>query len=475
MLLSRVIFMKRLLLAVFLLGCLHPLLAQTTPSPAPTSQSNYPELSIDTGAPVMSVDYSPDGKRIITGGQSHDISVWDAVTGERIATLKGHTDDVIAVRYSANGRYIASGGIDNSLILWDAISGDLLRRFTDHTDYVRDVAFSPDGRLIASASWDGRSMVWETFSGQKVATLDGHHDNVTSVTFNPKGTELLTSGGDQAIRAWDTKTWLPKYVLKGHTDDVWDANYSPNGRYVAGGAWDNTARVWDVETRQLIYTFPAHVSDTWSVVFSPNGQLIATGGGDNKVKIWDMATGLLVADLSGMLHTAEVEKVVFRPDGESVASVSRDGTLKVWRVPKADKRIDVCTVDAMQKWAVRGEFEKTDEYRKRMAKRDRQTELTSTDCRERILNKFSNTVDWTTFTVGAYDADNETYKLQSSLFGDQYRIKVPPRDALQVRANFAKLNFGVPAFDIEANNIVLRKVDVTIPLGESQKTYTIYR
>ncbi|RYE96757.1 MAG: hypothetical protein EOO77_40340, partial [Oxalobacteraceae bacterium] len=134
----------------FLLALLLPLgltHAQTQPAQEPAQA----RLSIQTGAPVLALAYSPDGKRIATGGQEREVVLWNAQSGERIMTLKGHTDDVVTVQFSPNGRFLASGGVDNALILWDAITGDIIRKTTDHTDYVRDVAFSPDSRLLATA------------------------------------------------------------------------------------------------------------------------------------------------------------------------------------------------------------------------------------------------------------------------------------------------------------------------------------
>ena len=111
-----------------------------------------------------------------------------------------------------------------------------------------------------------------------------------------------------------------------------------------------------------------------------------------------------------------------------------------------------------------------------MDRKDRQTEQTTRDCRERIVNKFGNTADWQAFAMGPYDADSETYALKSRLFGDKYRIKVAPRDAERVRANFTKTMYGVPSFEVdEYNAILLKRVDVTIPLDDYKKTYTIYR
>src|SRR5262249_34326222 len=42
-------------------------------------------------APVSSVCYSPDGKRVLSGSHDKTVKVWDAQTGQELLSLKGHT------------------------------------------------------------------------------------------------------------------------------------------------------------------------------------------------------------------------------------------------------------------------------------------------------------------------------------------------------------------------------------------------
>ncbi|MBC8082124.1 MAG: WD40 repeat domain-containing protein [Hymenobacter sp.] len=468
--------------------------------PAVWAQAPAPAASlvgeIKTKAALLGLDYSPDGKRVVACGLGRDIVVYDAETRQPLLTLKGHTDDVVSVKYSPNGRYIASGGVDRALILWDAITGELLRKNTDHTDYVRDVAFSPNSKQLASAGWDGQALVIDTFSGQRLASLKapaaadapavpaaydrtktakGRTSNVTSVAFSPDGMELLTASGDHALRIFSTINWEPKMVLGGHTDEVWDARYSPNGKYVVSGAWDNTARVWDLNTQRSIRVLPAHVSDVWATAFSPDGQYIATGGGDRKVKLWDVVTGLLVQDLSGELHTAEVENLVFNPDGRTLASVSRDGTLKIWRVPGTAARIGAYAQYHFDKWSRKGEFEKTGDYDSRMARKADRLLAFQQEGRDLILKGYGNAADWSNFTLKEYNADTEYYTLASALFpAISYRVKVAPREAEQFRNSFVRISYGVPSFIYTGTAILLDNVNATVVgISGPPRQYTI--
>ncbi|NJN33520.1 MAG: WD40 repeat domain-containing protein [Saprospiraceae bacterium] len=429
-----------------------------------------PVVEFKANAALITLDYSPDGKKIVVGGQTNEVSIYDIAENKTVLTLKGHTDNVVAVKYSPNGRYIASGGVDNKLILWDAITGDIIYKHAAHRDYVRDVAFSPDSKLLASASWDGTANVWNTLTGEVLTTITAHLDNVTTVAFSPDGSELLTGSGDKTIRAWDTKTWQQKFILNGHTDEVWDARYAPNGKFVAGGAWDNKARVWDLKDRREIFTFPAHTSDVWSVAFSPSNQLLATGGGDRKVKIWDLAMGDMVADLSGDIFTAEVESVSFSPDGKHVAAVSRDGFLRIFETPSVQDRKSAFMTKRMTEWNVKGNYEKSEDYQQRLEKKTRQESIFAEEFDKKATDFFNQTSDWQKLQLKEYDADKEIYKVYSPVLG-LLGVRVSPKEAEIFKENFSQIQFKSSRFIIGTKAIELEKVEINLPSGNDTKAF----
>ena len=62
---------------------------------------------------VNSVDFSPDSKRIVSGGDEKSIFVWNAETGVKIdIEFEGHSDGVTSVCFSTDGKKIASGSYD---------------------------------------------------------------------------------------------------------------------------------------------------------------------------------------------------------------------------------------------------------------------------------------------------------------------------------------------------------------------------
>ena len=87
---------------------------------------------------VMSVAFSPDGRRIVSGSGDKTIRVWDAETGEEVVgPLKGHSDWVMSVAFSPDGRRIVSGSDDKTIRVWDAETGEeVMGPLKGHSDWV---------------------------------------------------------------------------------------------------------------------------------------------------------------------------------------------------------------------------------------------------------------------------------------------------------------------------------------------------
>src|SRR5947209_11542422 len=77
-----------------------------------------------------------------------------AVAEPRVV-LKGHTLALADVVFSADGRYVATGSYDRTAKVWEAGTGNLLATLAGHGATVEAVAFSPDGKFLGTGSYDG--------------------------------------------------------------------------------------------------------------------------------------------------------------------------------------------------------------------------------------------------------------------------------------------------------------------------------
>ncbi|KIM24258.1 hypothetical protein M408DRAFT_243234 [Serendipita vermifera MAFF 305830] len=280
---------------------------------------------------VLSVDFSPDGRRIVSGSRDCTIRVWDVETGKVVlGPLQSHNDAILCVSFSSDGRRIVSGAWDCTIRVWDAERGEtILGPLKGHTDAILSVKFSPDGRRIVSGSEDRTIRIWDTETGETVLDpLKGHKNSVYSVSFSPDGRKIASGSGDHTIRVWDAETGETVLApLKFHS-----VSFSPDERRIFSGFEKRTIRPWDVKTTSnVLGPFEGHSNSVFSVSFSPDGRWLASGSDDRTIQLWDAETGeAVLGPLQG--HDRSVRSISFSPDGRRIASGSRDFTIRIWDV-----------------------------------------------------------------------------------------------------------------------------------------------
>jgi WD40 repeat protein len=280
------------------------------------------------GSFVVSANYSPDGKRIVTASQDETARIWDALTGAQLALLAGHSDIVATAAYSPDGTRIVTASEDKTARVWEAHDGTQLAVLFGHGGPVHSAAYSPDGGRIVTASADKTARIWDARTGAQLAVLAGHGDGVHSAVYSPDGTRIVTVSEDKTVRIWDSRTGAQLAVLAGHGDIVVSAAYSPDGTRIVTASNDKTARIWDVRAGTQLTVLSGHSDIVECAAYSPDGTRIVTASNDKTVRVWNARTGAQLAVLSG--HSGFVNSAAYSPDGTRIVTASYDKTARIW-------------------------------------------------------------------------------------------------------------------------------------------------
>jgi WD40 repeat protein len=286
------------------------------------------------GSYVHSVNFSCDGKTLVSGSDDKTIKLWNVETGQKLHTLKGHGGPVYSVNFSPDeGKTLVSGSDDKNIKLWNVETGQEIRTLKGHGGTVYSVNFSPDGKTLVSGSDDKTIKLWNVETGKEIRTLKGHEGPVYSVNFSRNGKTLVSGSGDKTIKLWNVEKPEEIRTLKGHNSRVRSVNFSHDGKTLVSGSWDNTIKLWNESTGQEILTLKGHEGPVWSVNFSPDeGKTLVSGSDDGTIKLWNVE---IVQTLKG--HDDLVNSVEFSRNGKTLVSGSDDGTIKLWDVKTGEE------------------------------------------------------------------------------------------------------------------------------------------
>jgi WD40 repeat protein len=281
---------------------------------------------------VTSVNFSPDGKLIITGSNDGTLKLWQA-NGELLKTLKPSQTEssVNSVSFSPDGRFIASGNQEGLLTLWTA-DGKLLKNLKQE-EPIYTLSFSPNSQMIVSAGRNGLIKLWTVDSILKKTLY--HNSTIHALAFSPQGKIFITGDGNGVITFWSLEGQVIKKI-QGHSwEGINSLAFSPDGSLLASASIDKTIKVWK-SNGQLLKTLSGHQQSVHSVLFSRDGQKIISGSIDRTVKLWTI-DGQLQETLPG--HTGGVYSISLSPDGKTLASASEDTTVKLWQLADRETQL----------------------------------------------------------------------------------------------------------------------------------------
>jgi WD40 repeat protein len=259
-------------------------------------------LSGHAGA-VVAIAVSPDGSLLATAGADRLAKLWNAATGQPIATFE-QSDALTSLAFA--GSALATGSTDGTSRLWNTTAVKPRIRVLDSP--VHALAISRTGVLAAARDDTYISL------GDGDTTLDGHDRSVLAAVFTPDGSRLITAGADSRPFVWDVArkveaVKLPDVDKPGPLQSMAAA---PDGvRFASAGA---DVRVWSLATPDSVSVLDSAGAHIDVLAYAPAGDVLVGGGIGGALRVWTNEGAPVVQKLNN-----DVTALAFSPDGHAIA------------------------------------------------------------------------------------------------------------------------------------------------------------
>jgi len=152
---------------------------------------------------VHCISLSPDDRFLMTGETRVNdengntvMSLWDIAKGKLLRRFSGLKGGMNTLSFSPDGRRVLTGGTEWVMQLWDVETGDELNSFEGNS-----CCFTPDGKSIFANSKDKCLVLWDLESGKEFRRFDGH-DKAICVAVSRDGRKALSGGLDKTVKVW---------------------------------------------------------------------------------------------------------------------------------------------------------------------------------------------------------------------------------------------------------------------------------
>ncbi|MEQ8789387.1 MAG: protein kinase [Pirellulaceae bacterium] len=342
-------------------------------------------------ARIVSLAFSRDGDRLVSGSNDQTLRVWSVHTGEELLVLKGHRGGVSFVAFNGDGKQLVSGASDGAFRRWSGQPQQPMQ-LDAHERSVHSIDVHPPTGLLLTSGGDFMMKTWglESLEPRMTFSRGATLLDVSQAVFDPTGERIIAGERGGAVSVWDAASgrkssgggsqlaWLKLVAgkLTGRGDygkvlktiaassrEVKEVAVSPDGEWAAVVCGDDKeVRSWRLETgepgmklsyppntmteserEQYEQEFRRRIDDNdaigWAepfsnrlnaVAFSPAGRLLAAGGADGQVVVWDFASGRVKHVLRG--HEGGISSVRFHPDGRRLISADGRGVARIWDV-----------------------------------------------------------------------------------------------------------------------------------------------
>ncbi|KAK6163067.1 hypothetical protein DH2020_002908 [Rehmannia glutinosa] len=212
--------------------------------------------------------WTPSGRRLITGSQSGEFTLWNGQSFNFEMILQAHEQAVRSMIWSYNENWMVTGDDGGSIKYWQTNMNNVKANKSAHKESVRGLRTD---LKFCSCSDDTTVKVWDFARCQEERSLSGHGWDVKCVDWHPTKSLLVSGGKDNLVKLWDAKSGRELCSFHGHKNTVLCVKWNQNGNWVLTASKDQIIKLYDIRAMKELESFRGHRKDvTVSSVCRPS-------------------------------------------------------------------------------------------------------------------------------------------------------------------------------------------------------------
>jgi WD40 repeat protein len=241
-------------------------------------------LSLEGPDETMWLDWHPKGNILLAGANDGTIWMWQIPSGNCMNVFAGHSSSVTTGQFTPDGKKIVSGSEDTSLIVWDPKTATSILKITGedarfHKEGITCLAVNKESALVLSGSTDSSARLINLINGNILGSLENHTESVETVGFSNVLPLAATGSVDGKLNIWDVTTMRLRQTCN-HDDAIIKLQWHDDSPLLTTCSADRTVRVWDGRTGNCEKTFHGHQNIILGFAISKDGKKIVTAGDD---------------------------------------------------------------------------------------------------------------------------------------------------------------------------------------------------